>query len=202
MTKRVALYARVSTDKNQNVDNQLRQLHEVAARLGWNVVGVYVDEGISGAKGRDKRPGFDALWKGITRKEFDLVASWSVCRLGRSLQALVGFLTELQERDIGLYLHVQALDTSTHSGRMMFGMISVFSEFERAMIRDRIMAGLDRVRDTKRLGRPPMSDDRVETIKKSLQAGLSLRATAKKTGASTSSVFRIGQTLTGDKDLP
>src|SRR5215217_6696001 len=104
--KRVAIYARVSTDKAQTVENQLRQLNEVAVRLEWTVVAVFTDEGISGAKGRDQRPGYDALLKGVARKEFDLIAAWSVDRLGRSLQDLVGFLADIQSRDIGLYLHV------------------------------------------------------------------------------------------------
>src|SRR5215212_8519864 len=145
MTKRVALYGRISTDgKNQTVENQLRELQAVGARLGWLVVAVYTDEGVSGAKGRDKRPGYDALLKGIARLEFDLIAAWSVCRLGRSLQDLVAFLGEVQNRQIGLYLHVQGLDTTTPAGRALFGMLGVFSEFERAMIRDRVLAGLDR----------------------------------------------------------
>ena len=160
---RVAIYARTSTDKNQTVDNQLLQLNEVAARLGWTIVQVYTDEGISGTKGRDRRPAFDRLVKGITRREYDLVAVWSVCRLGRSLQDLVGLLGELQARGVGLYSHTQALDTTTPSGRMVFGMISVFSEFERAMIRDRVLAGLARTRAKgTRLGRPPMDSTRVE----------------------------------------
>ena len=96
---------------------------------------------ISGTKGRDKRPGLDALLKGVARREFDLVAAWWVCRLGRSLPDLIGLLGELQARDVDLFLHQQALDTSTPSGRMLFGMLGVFSEFERAMIRDRVMAG-------------------------------------------------------------
>lgn len=195
--KRVALYARVSTDKNQTVDNQLRQLHEVAQRLNWTVVAIHIDDGISGAKGRDKRPGYDALLKGVARKEFDLIAAWSVCRLGRSLQDLVGFLSDIQSRDVGLYLHIQGLDTSTPSGRMLFGMISVFSEFERAMIRDRVMAGLDRARSQSvRLGRPPMPPDRIETIKRSLADGVGIRATARATGASAASVMRIARSLT------
>ena len=113
---------------------------EAAGRLGWTVVAIYRDEGISGTKGRDKRPGLDALLKGVARREFDIVAAWSVCRLGRSLPDLIGLLGELRSRDIDLYLHQQALDTSTPSGRMLFGMLGVFSEFERAMIRDRVMA--------------------------------------------------------------
>ena len=107
---------------------------------------IYRDEGVSGAHGRARRPGLDALLKGVNRREFDLVAAWSVCRLGRSLSDLVGMLSELRSRDIDLYLHQQALDTSTPSGRALFGMLGVFSEFERAMIRDRVMAGLDRAR--------------------------------------------------------
>jgi DNA invertase Pin-like site-specific DNA recombinase len=123
---------------------QLQPLQEAAGRLGWTVVAIYRDEGISGTKGRDKWPGLDALLKGVARREFDIVAAWSVCRLGRSLSDLIGLLGELRSRD--LYLHQQALDTSTPSGRALFGMLGVFSEFERAMIRDRVMAGLDRAR--------------------------------------------------------
>src|SRR5215213_1308929 len=133
MTKRVALYGRISTDtKNQTVENQLRELQAVGARLGWLVVAVFTDEGVSGAKGRDKRPGYDALLKGVARKEFDLIAAWSVDRLGRSLQDLVAFLADVQARGVDLYLHQQAVDTSTPSGRMLFGLLSVFSDYERA----------------------------------------------------------------------
>src|SRR5215217_6646391 len=169
--KRVALYARVSTDRSQTVENQLRQLNEVAVRLGWTVVAVYTDQGISGTKGRDKRSGFDALLKGVARKEFDMIAAWSVDRLGRSLQDLISFLADVQARGVDLYLHQQAIDTSTPSGRMLFQLLGVFSEFERSMIRSRVIAGLDRVRGTKRLGRPPMPSDRVETIKTMLAQG-------------------------------
>ena len=107
--QRVAIYARTSTDKTQTVENQLRQLNEVAQRLQWTIVQVYTDEGISGTKGRDRRPAYDNLMKSITRREIDLVAVWSVCRLGRSLQDLVGLLGELQARGVGLYSHTQAL---------------------------------------------------------------------------------------------
>jgi DNA invertase Pin-like site-specific DNA recombinase len=132
MTKRVALYGRISTDtRKQAVDSQLRELQAVGARLGWIVVAVFTDEGVSGAKGRDKRPGLDALLKGVARREFDLIAAWSVCRLGRSLQDLIGFLGEIQARGVDLYLHQQALDTSTPSGRAMFQLLGVFAEFER-----------------------------------------------------------------------
>ena len=88
---RVALYARVSTD-GQTVNNQLQELREVAERHGWKVLQEFTDKGISGAKGREQRPAFDALCKGAARREFDMVAAWSVDRLGRSLQHLVAFL--------------------------------------------------------------------------------------------------------------
>ncbi len=194
--QRVAIYARTSTDRNQTVENQLLQLNEVSQRLGWTIVQVYIDEGISGTKGRDRRPAFDNLMKGVTRREFDLVAVWSVCRLGRSLQDLVGFLSEIQGRNIGLYSHVQHLDTTTPSGRMVFGMISVFSEFERAMIRDRVLAGLARTRAKgTRLGRPPMEAEKAQAIRAMLIAGTGIRETARRTGAGTASVMRIKQSL-------
>src|SRR4051794_25200427 len=194
MTKRVALYGRISTDgKNQTVENQLRELQAVGARLGWLVVAVFSDEGVSGAKGRDKRPGFDALLKGVARREFDLIAAWSVCRLGRSLQDLIGFLAEIQARSVDLYLHQQALDTSTPSGRAMFQLLGVFAEFERAMIRSRVVAGLNRVRGQKRLGRPPMSETKIDEIKQALMGGKGIRATARATGASTTTVMRIAR---------
>jgi DNA invertase Pin-like site-specific DNA recombinase len=202
MTKRVALYARVSVDRAQTVENQLRDLQAVAVRLGWTVVAVFTDEGISGAKGRDQRPGFDALLKGVARKEFDLIAAWSVCRLGRSLQDLVAFLADVQARGVDLYLHQQALDTSTPSGRMLFQLLGVFGEFERAMIRSRVMAGLDRVRGQKRLGRPPMPTERVDQIKAMLMSGKGVRETARQTGAGTASVQRIKRSLTVEGSRP
>jgi DNA invertase Pin-like site-specific DNA recombinase len=133
MTKRIALYTRVSTDQ-QTTENQRRELIAVAERNGWQIVAEFCDEGISGSKGRDQRPGFDALMKAIARREIDIVASWAVDRLGRSLQDLVGFLNEINAKGVDLYLHQQALDTSTPSGRAMFGMLSVFADFEREMI--------------------------------------------------------------------
>src|SRR4051812_37761687 len=140
MTKRVALYARVSTDRNQTTENQLRELQAVAALLEWTVVAIHTDEGISGAAGRDKRPGYDELLKDVARGRVQMVAAWSVDRLGRSLPDLVGFLGELQARRVDLYLHVQGLNTSTPSGRMLFQMLGVFAEFERAMIRERVIS--------------------------------------------------------------
>src|SRR5882672_8116624 len=143
--KRVAIYLRVSTDK-QTTDNQRRELETVAERSGWKVVNVYEDAGISGAKGRDKRPGLEAMMKAVNAREFDLVASWSVDRLGRSLTDLLNILQTLHEKGIGLFLHQQGLDTSTTAGKAMFQMLGVFAEFERGIIRERVNAGLARAK--------------------------------------------------------
>lgn len=198
---RVAIYARTSTEKNQTVENQLRQLNEVGLRLGWTIVAVHTDEGVSGTKGRDRRPGFDAVLRGIARREFDLVAVWSICRLGRSLQDLVGFLAEVQVRGVGIYCHTQALDSTTPSGRALFGMIAVFSEFERAMIRDRVLAGLERTKAKgTRLGRPPMDAAKVEAIRALLIVGTGIRETARRTGAGTATVQRIRTAMLAEQD--
>src|SRR6201982_1724952 len=138
-TRRVGIYLPRWTD-GQTTENQRRKLEAVAARSGWEIVGFYEDAGISGAKGRDKRPGFDRLLKDATARKINMIAAWSVDRLGRSLQDLVGFLGELQAVGCHLYLHQQAMDTSTPSGRAMFQMCGVFAEFERAMIVERVNA--------------------------------------------------------------
>jgi DNA invertase Pin-like site-specific DNA recombinase len=143
--KRAALYARVSTG-GQTVENQLRELREVAQRHGWHVVEEFVDKGISGAKGRDRRPNYDALCTGVTRREFDMVAAWSVDRLGRSLLDVETFFHELERKGVDLYLHQQALDTSTPAGRALFQMCGVFAQFERAILRERVNAGLARAK--------------------------------------------------------
>ena len=188
MAKRIALYTRVSTDQ-QTTENQRRELIAVAERNGWEIVAEFCDEGISGAKGRDQRPAYDALLKAVARREIDLVASWAVDRLGRSLQDLVGFLNEISAKGVDLYLHQQALDTSTPSGRAMFGMLSVFADFEREMIRSRIMAGL--ARSNKKAGRPALPPIMIEKIQRTLNSGLSINATARKLKVGVGTVHRI-----------
>lgn len=193
--KRAGIYLRVSTDQ-QTTENQLRILTEVAERSGWTVVRVFEDQGISGAKGRDKRPGFNALLKAIHRREIDICAAYAVDRLGRSLTDLVAFLSDIQASGCDLYLHQQAVDTTTPSGRMMFGLLAVFSEFERALIRSRVIAGLERARSTGvKFGRPSLPPDRVERVEKALKDGSSIRAVAKATGTSTASVQRIKRSM-------
>jgi DNA invertase Pin-like site-specific DNA recombinase len=193
--KRVALYLRVSTSE-QTVENQRSELEAVAARHGWRVEKTFADEGISGAKGRDKRPAFDALCKGISRREFDMVAAWSVDRLGRSLQDLVGFLGELHGKGVDLYLHQQGLDTSTPAGRAMFGMLGVFAEFERALIVERVRSGMARAqregtRSGMPIGRPRVSAAKEAAVREALAAGKGMTAIAKELHVGAGTVLRI-----------
>jgi DNA invertase Pin-like site-specific DNA recombinase len=189
--KRVGIYLRVSTS-GQTTENQRRELEAVAARSGWQVIGFYEDAGISGAKGRDKRPGFDRLLKDATARKVDMIAAWSVDRLGRSMQHLVGFLNELQALGCDLYLHQQALDTSTPSGRAMFQMCGVFAEFERAMIRERVNAGLARAKAKgTRLGRRPVKASVEERIHELRADGMGMLKIGRTMGIGTSVVQRV-----------
>jgi len=191
MTKRVAIYLRVST-KEQTTDNQRRELEVVAQRAGWDVVRVFEDAGVSGAKGREKRPAYDALLKAVARREVDLIAAWSVDRLGRSMQDLVSFLEDLKGHGADLYLHQQALDTTTPSGRALFGMMAVFAEFERAMIQERVNAGLSRAKaQGKKLGRPTLSDDMEAKVRALRAEGMGVVKVAKSLGIGVSAVQRI-----------
>ncbi len=190
MTKRAALYLRVSTGE-QTTANQRRELKAVAKQRGWDIVAVYEDAGVSGAKGRDQRPQFDAMLKDAVRGKYDILAVWAVDRLGRSLQDLVNSLTELHGAGVDLFLHQQAIDTTTPSGRAMFGMLGVFAEFERSMIQERVRAGLARARaQGVTLGRRRVRCDE-HGILKALKAGQSVRKTAARYGVSASKVQRV-----------
>ncbi len=191
MTKRVAIYARVSTGE-QTPENQLQELRAVATRMGWQVIDEYIDHGISGAKGRDHRPAYDQLYGAIVRREIDLVMAWSVDRLGRSLQRLVALLSDLQAKNIDLYLHQQGIDTTTPSGKAMFQMCGVFAEFERAMIRERVKAGLDRARTQgKTLGRPRTPKVVEKKIRDERRKGKGIKKIARELGIGVSTVQRV-----------
>jgi len=186
--KRVAIYLRVSTSK-QETSNQRRA---VAARSGWQIVNVFEDAGISGAKGRDQRPGLDAMMKAVNAREFDLVAAWSVDRLGRSLTDLLATLQGLHEKGVDLFLHQQGLDTSTTSGRAMFQMLGVFAEFERGIIRERVNAGLARARaNGTKLGRRPVKPAVEARIRQLRANGVGILKIGKKLGIGTSVVQRV-----------
>jgi DNA invertase Pin-like site-specific DNA recombinase len=192
---RVALYARVSTDK-QSTENQLIELRAAATRMGWDVVGEFVDRGISGAKGRAERPRLDAMLKGVARKEFDIVAAWSVDRLGRSLIDLVGLLQELHSMGMDLYLHQQGINTTTPAGKAMFQMMGVFAEFERGMIVERVKSGMARAKKNgtksgNAIGRPSVSTVIEAHIRELRASGLGIVKTAKAAGCGVSVVQRV-----------
>jgi DNA invertase Pin-like site-specific DNA recombinase len=191
--KRAVFYLRVST-KDQTTANQERELRQVAERMGCDVVKIYRDQGVSGATGRDKRPQFDAMCRDAAKHRFDVVMAWSVDRLGRSLQDLVGFLSEIHALRVDLYLHQQGLNTTTPSGKAMFQMMGVFAEFERTMIQERVRAGIARARDEgKQLGRPPIAPELEQQIRKALnEAGRpGVRVIAKRFKVNPGTVQRI-----------
>jgi DNA invertase Pin-like site-specific DNA recombinase len=193
--KRAVLYLRVST-LDQTTANQERELREIAGRMGCKIVKIYKDHGISGTRGRDKRPGFDALCRDAAKRQFDVIMAWSVDRLGRSLQDLVGFLSEIHSLKVDLYLHQQGLDTTTPAGKAMFQMMGVFAEFERAMIQERVRAGLRRaVSEGKQLGRPRLDPELEKRIQKALSepGRPGVRVVAERFGVSPGTVQRISR---------
>lgn len=197
-TKRAAIYARVSTS-GQTTANQVRELRAVARRSEWTVVKIYKDDGISGAHGSDKRPAFRQLLDDATAKNFDLIAAWSVDRLGRSLRNLVEFLGDIHAKGIDLYLHQQRLDTSTPTGKAMFQLCGVFAEFERAIIQERVRAGISRARATgkKSWGRPRVSaaiERKVRTLRRR-DAKKGIMRIAREAGCGVGTAQRILTTL-------
>lgn len=194
-TKRAALYVRVSTDA-QTVENQMRELRQVAVRRGWDVVEVYSDAGISGAKGRNGRPGLDSVLKDATRRKFDIVMAWAIDRLGRSLVDLLGTIGHLEACGVDLYLDQQSIDTTTPMGKLVFQVTGAFAEFERTMIRQRIKAGLKRaVAQGVKLGRPKIDSATERKVRQQLAKGVGILKVAKSLGIGTGTVQRIANEL-------
>jgi DNA invertase Pin-like site-specific DNA recombinase len=201
--KRVGLYLRVSTGE-QTIETQRMGLVTACEARGWRIVEEFQDKGISGAKGREKRPGFDRLFRAATTRKIDVVAAWSVDRLGRSLQDLVGFLAELSAVGCDLYLERQAVDTTTPAGRALFQMLGVVAEFERSIIQERVKAGIARARihgtkSGRPIGQPPISQAKVEAIRAELARGTGILKTARLCGTGVSAVQRIKRELTASK---
>lgn len=194
--RRVAIYARVST-ASQTVENQLQELRAVAQRAGWLVVAELTDSGISGAKGRDQRPAFDELLKRATRREFDVVMVWAIDRIGRSIQHLVTFMNDMQSVSIDLYIHQQSIDTTTAAGRMIFGVFSALGEYERELIRERIIAGQKRARTQGvKIGRPSKMNDAVRASVKLLKGkGVGIREISKRLEIGVGTVYSALQAI-------
>ncbi len=200
---RVALYARVSTNKDQTVENQLLALREWAAGRGHVVVAEYLDEGISGAKGRDKRPGLDSMLKAAVLGKLDMIAVTALDRLGRSLPHLISTVGELEALKVGLFVRDLALDTSTPAGQLMFNVMGSLAQFERALIRERTMLGLERAKKQgKRLGRPPVSHHKEQKIAALLKAGTPINRIMRLAGVAKSVVYRIQKEMKEAEECP
>ena len=159
MTKKVVIYTRVST-LDQTIDNQLIELRDHCSRMGWEIVKEYADEGLSGTLSRDKRPALNSLIKDAYRKRFDSVVCWDVSRIGRSMKELILFLSDMKDRGIGICSVRQGFDTSTSMGEIMFQFVGILSSWEREMIRERTLAGLERAKsEGKTLGRRKVTND-------------------------------------------
>ena len=191
MQQRVAaIYARVSTGE-QTTENQIHELKAVAVKSDWIVHRVY-EETISGGVRREQRPAFVSLLRDARARQFDVVMAWSVDRLGRSLQDLVVTLDDLRDMRVDLYLHRQGVDTTTPVGRAMFGMLGVFAEFERSMIRERVVSGMERAkRAGKHCGRPRVDEARERAFLDALAEGSSVRAAARLAGIGGSAARRL-----------
>jgi DNA invertase Pin-like site-specific DNA recombinase len=181
IVRRAGIYLRTGMT-DQNAETQLRELETVAARSEWEIVEVYRDAGVKRGKGHDRRPAFNRLIKDATTGKINMIAAWSVDRLGRSLQDLIALLTELQALGCDLYLHQQTLDTSAPAGRAIFQMCTVFAEFERGIVQERVHAGLLRAEAKE----PKMRHPRVK---------LSDEARIRVLRAEGMSVLKIGRTL-------
>jgi DNA invertase Pin-like site-specific DNA recombinase len=209
-TKRAALYLRVSTG-DQSVESQRRELEAAAEARGWSVAAVYADSGVSGSKGRDRRSQLDLMLTDAVRRRFDVVLVWSVDRLGRSLPDLISSMQELQGAKVDLFILQQGLDTTSPSGRAMFGMLGVFAEFEKAMIVSRVKAGMDRAkaeqdagkvrrgtdgRIRKVIGRPKLKPQIESAIRDHLKAGVGMLRIAAEVGVGSGTVQRVKREMT------
>ena len=192
MSKRVCLYARVSKS-SQSVERQISELEIVAARNNWEIVDRYIDHGISGSIGRQGRPELDRMMKDSTKRKFDVVMVWSIDRLGRSLQHLIEILNDLNAKKIDLYFDQQSIDSTTSTGKLMFSLIGAFAEFEKSIIKDRILSGLDNARKKGRVGgRPTNLTDEVRLkIVEMKGAGVPIRKIKDECSVGTATIYKV-----------
>ena len=192
MTIRACVYARVSHTSG-SVERQIRELKEIAAKNDWVIVDTYIDHGISGAKGKDGRPALKQMMDDSITRKFDVVMISSIDRLGRSLQHLIEIVNDLQSKTIDLFMLKQAIDTTTPSGKLMFSMIGAFAEFERSIIRERILSGLENAKAKgKVLGRKTNLDASTERkIVSMKEAGATIRKIASECSVGTQTIYKV-----------
>src|SRR5437870_64871 len=187
-TQRVGLYARVSTIAGQSPEMQLLELREYAARRGFQIVEEYVDHGSSGSK--ESRPAINRLMNDARRRKLDAVLVWKIDRFGRSLKHLVNALAELESLGVAFISLRDNLDLSTPSGRLMFGIIAAMAEFERALIQERVKAGLRHARAKgKKLGRPRVTVD-VDRVAALRRSGTSWKTISQKLGVGVGTLYK------------
>lgn len=187
-TMRVGLYARVSTHDQQTLPMQLSAMREYAERRGWEVVNETSEVG-SGAKEREKR---EELLRAARRRELDAVVVWRLDRWGRSLVDLVTTLGEMGELGVGFVSLTEALDLTTPTGRAMAGLLAVFAEFERDLLRERVKAGIAEAREQGRPhGRPRTASLLKEQVEEMFEAGMSKSEIARRLSIGRTSVRRM-----------
>ena len=195
---RVALYARVSTLNGQHPEMQLAELREYVARRGWQIVGEFVDEGVSGA--RERRPELDRLWSDCRKRRVDAVVVYRYDRFARSLRQLVNALEEFRALGVDFVSLHEGVDTSTPNGRLVFGIFASIAEFERELIRSRVRSGLAAARAKgKRLGRPRSVVDAAQ-IARLRDSGASWREISERMGIGVGTACRALQSRS--KNLP
>ena len=188
--KSVGLYARVSTlDKGQDPEMQLRELREHCAAKGLTIASEYIDKGVSGSK--ESRPQLNRLMEAAKSREFDAVLCWKIDRFGRSTKHLVNAIADLDKWGACFISLKDNIDFSTPAGRMMFHVIAAMAQFERELIRERVLAGLEHARSKgTRLGSKRREDVDPEQIGRLRSAGLSWREIAKTTGLPRQTCYR------------
>ena len=197
--KRVAIYARSSPDCPLTADEQISQLSEVAAEHGWTVAYVFTDRPTSVKKGQDRRPGESALTGAIQSGEIDRVLIWSVCRIGKSLIDLVGFIETCRSAHVALNLYDDSFDSETSNGLSLFDVSALLAHHLRQSRRDRILRGQAAARALSiRFGRPPIAKPKVEKAKQFLASGKGVRQVAKMAGISPASVSRIKTSMNSE----
>jgi len=185
--KKVAIYGRVST-KDQDPESQLLDLRKYVKLRNWEVYQEYVDWGVSGAK--ESRPALDKLMKDARKRKFDILLVWRFDRFARSTKHLVTALEELEGLGIDFCSYEDSIDTSTNHGKLVFTIMGAIAEFERSLIRERVLAGVRRAKENGiRLGRPPLEVD-IEKMKELVLNGNSVREIAKQMGISKSLVHK------------
>ena len=189
-TIKCAIYLRVST-KNQDTSNQLQPLQEYAQRCGYEVVEVYEDKGVSGVK--NSRPSLDKMVLDARRRRFSMILSWSIDRVGRNMTHLCQFVDEMNQLGVNLYFHQSCIDTTTSVGKMFFHIISSVASFERELIRERVIAGLERAKSNGVvLGRPSqMNEGMRSAIKIFADKGVGVRETCRQLGIGSATYYKV-----------